>query len=124
MIKVLLVDDASFVREAIKNILDNISEIEVIGECSDGNQVIPFLEQHAIDVILMDYQMPKLNGIDTTKLVSNLFPEIKIIGVSFNNEQFIRDAFLANGASLFLSKDAIEPNILISKIINCYSTAH
>lgn len=119
MIKVLLVDDSASLRKAIKVIIGNHPEIKVIGECVNGSLVIPFLEQNPVDIILMDYEMPVLDGIDTTKLVKKLFPEVKIIGVSFNNEQFIKDGFLSSGASQFLLKDKIEPGMLIHEIINC-----
>jgi DNA-binding NarL/FixJ family response regulator len=122
MINVLLVDDSVLIRKTIKHLIGNHIEIKIIGECVNGSLVIPFLEQNPVDVILMDYEMPGLDGIDTTRIVKKLFPEVKIIGVSFNNKQFIKNEFLASGASLFLPKDAIEPDMLINEIINCCPT--
>ena len=121
MIKVLLVDDYIIIRKAIKNILNNQPKIQVIGECSNGNEVIPFIETQMPDIILMDYQMPILNGLETTKLVRKYFPEIKIIGFSSAEDNSIKTAFLQNGACGFLSKYDANIDNLVREINNCYS---
>lgn len=118
MIKVLLVDDNASVRESIKYNFDKHPKIQIIGECKDGKEVIPFLQRLKPDVILMDYRMPILNGIETTKLVKNLFPEIKVIGFSCNDDIIIKEAFFENGAVGFLSKYETDHEVLVSKIIN------
>jgi len=121
MIKVLLVDDSVIIRKSIKTVLDNQSEILVIGECKDGTEVIPFLQQMKPDVILMDYRMPVLNGVEATKLVKDLFPEIKVIGFSCNDDIMTKEAFFENGAVEFLSKYEADNDILILKINSCCS---
>lgn len=121
MIKVLLVDDSAIIRKAIKTTLSKKSKIQVIGECKDGSEVISFLQDLKPDVILMDYRMPLLNGIETTKLVKDLFPEIKVIGFSCNDDLTTKEAFLKNGAVGFLSKYEANSNILIKEINNCFS---
>lgn len=121
MIKVLLVDDTAFVRKSIKLALDNQPEIQVVGECKDGTEVIPFLQHLKPDVILMDCCMPTLSGIETTKLVKDLFPEIKVIGFSCNDDLMTKEAFFENGAVGFLSKYEADHDLLVSKITNCCS---
>ncbi len=121
MIKVLLVDDSAIVRKTIKTTLHNHPEIQVIGECEDGKEVIPLLQHLKPDVILMDYRMPILNGIETTKLVKDLFPEIKVIGFSCNDDIITKEAFLKNGAVEFLSKYETDNDVLILKINGCCS---
>ena len=121
MIKILLVDDNAPIRNAIKIMLNNELEIQVIGECSDGSEVIPFLKDTTPDVILMDYQMPILDGVETTKLVKELFPKIKIIGFSSTDDEHIKTAFLIHGACGFLSKYEANSNSLIVEISNCCS---
>jgi len=117
MIKVLLVDDSAIIRKSIKSILNNTLEIQVIGECKDGKEVIPFLQHLKPDVILMDNCMPILNGIETTKLVKELFPEIKVIGFSCDDDICSRKKFLESGADEFLSKFATDRLTLINIII-------
>lgn len=117
MIKVLLVDDSAIVRKSIKSTLDKQSEIQVIGECIDGKEVIPFLQHIKPDVILMDNNMPILNGVETTRLVKKKFPEIKIIGFSCDDSICSRKEFLESGADEFLSKFATDRLTLINIII-------
>lgn len=121
MIKVLLVDDIAIIRKSIKDLLNNHPKIQVIGECADGIEVIPFLEHNKIDVILMDYQMPILNGAEATKLVKEHFPKIKVIGFSSADDESIKAAFIINGACSFLSKYDADMNQLIFEINSCYS---
>lgn len=121
MIKVLLVDDSTVLRGTIRDLLNGTKEIKVIGECVDGCEVIPFLEHHIPDVILMDYRMPTLNGIETTKLVKDLFPEIKVIGLSNNDDIMTRGMFFDNGAIGFISKYEVSREILVQEINFCVS---
>lgn len=116
MIKVLLVDDTAIVRKAIKDMLNKQPEIQVIGECSDGDQVIPFLQHNKPDVILMDYKMPTLNGVEATKLVKEFYPKIKVIGFSCNDDQATKNDFFENGAVGFLSKYNVDNMIIINEI--------
>lgn len=118
MIKVLLVDDSAIIRKSIKTILDNQPEIQVIGECKDGKEVIPFLQHIKPDIILMDYRMPIVNGIEATKLVIELFPEIKIIGFSCDDDSTTKEAFFKSGAVEFLSKYETDNETLVFKITN------
>lgn len=122
MIKILLVDDSAIVRKAIKDMLNSQPEIQVIGECADGSQVIPYLQNNNPDVILMDYRMPVLDGIGTTKLVKEFFPKIKIIGFSCDDESYIKNGFFDNGATGFLSKYEADNQTIIKEINSCYLT--
>ena len=122
MIKVLLVDDSAIVRKTIKTTLNKHPEIQVVGECKDGTEVIPFLQHLKPDIILMDYRMPLLNGLETTKQVKEFFPKIKIIGFSSADDEHIKTTFLLNGAYSFLSKYDANIDTLIEKINNCCST--
>lgn len=118
MIKVLLVDDSAIFRKNLKFILDNQPEIQVIGECKDGKEVIPFLQHLKPDIILMDYNMPIVNGIEATKMVIKLFPEIKIVGFSFDDDSTTKKAFFESGAVEFLSKYETDSKTLVFKITN------
>lgn len=69
MIRVLLVDDQTLVRQGIRSLLDLSSNIEVVGEARDGTEVLPFLESQKVDVILLDLQMPKMDGVELLALM-------------------------------------------------------
>ncbi|MCB0401151.1 MAG: response regulator transcription factor [Flavobacteriales bacterium] len=117
MINVLLVDDYALIRQCIRDLLKKETErINVVGECSNGKEVLPFLETNKVDVILMDCNMPLQNGIETTKQVKQRYPEIKVIGLSMNDDLFTQESFFKNGADGFLSKSKFEIEELISAI--------
>jgi two-component system response regulator DegU len=116
MIKVLLVDDTAIVRKAIKDVLNKQPDIQVIGECTDGDQVMPFLQNNKPDIILMDYKMPTLDGVQATKMVKDIYPEIKVIGFSCNDDQATKNDFYESGAVGFLSKYNVDNMIVVNEI--------
>lgn len=112
MIKVLLVEDHKILRDGLKAALSGNKEIKVIGECEDGNQVLEFLEKNDIDVILMDIKMPIMNGIDTTQLVIEKYPTVKIIALSmYNEEAYIMKIFKAGASGYVLKNTSISEMI-------------
>ncbi len=103
-IRVLLADDHAVVRQGIASLLGDEPDIEIIGTVSDGQEAVDTTPNLLPDVILMDLSMPRLNGIEATRLIHARFPEIRIIGLSMFEEaesaQTMRDA----GAVDYLSK--------------------
>lgn len=78
-IKVLIVDDSYLIRQSLKKLLPVCGNIEIIGECQDGSEVLEFLYNHWVDTIILDYHMPKMNGKETAQLVKEYFNHIQII---------------------------------------------
>jgi DNA-binding NarL/FixJ family response regulator len=104
-IKVLLVDDQMLVREGIKSLLNLSSDVSVVGEASDGTQVLVAIEKHQPDVILLDLSMPELDGIGTLQLLKEQQNETPtIILTTFDDHQFILQGLQA-GAKGYLLKD-------------------
>ncbi|HAL63975.1 MAG: Two component transcriptional regulator, LuxR family [Bacteroidetes bacterium 38_7] len=113
-IRVLLVDDHVLVRQGIKSLLDECSWIEVVGEVSEGNEMFHFLRHHAVDVILMDINLPHVSGIELTKKLGQTAEtsNIKVIILSmFTQEEYIIEAAKA-GAKGYLPKNASEHELL------------
>ncbi len=110
--RILMVDDSDVYRYTLCSILERYPEFEIIGQCTDGSQVIPFLEKNPVDVILMDVDMPTLNGKITTALVSKQFPCVKVIGLSLELGSYIENAMKKAGAASFLSKSESFPKLL------------
>ena len=103
-IKVLLVDDQQLMRDGIKMLLELEDGIELAAEARNGNEAIRLYNQHRPDVVLMDIEMPNLNGIEATKKIRQLDQHARIlILTTFGQEDYVSAALLA-GAKGFLLK--------------------
>jgi DNA-binding NarL/FixJ family response regulator len=106
MIKVLIVDDENLVRGGLKMILDAQPDIDVVGEAENGVQAVTSTKALRPDVILLDVQMPVMNGLDAAKEILNLpdsHPKVIMI-TTFDLDEYVHTA-IAAGASGFLLKD-------------------
>lgn len=117
-VKLAIVDDNSFLISAVKEKLSFFKDLEVRIIASDGSDLLVKLEEnHVIDLILMDIEMPNLNGIDTTEIVKQKYPHIKIIMLTvFDNDEHIFNAIKA-GADGYLLKE-INPKDLYEGILD------
>lgn len=105
MIRVLLVDDQDILVQGLKLILGTEEDIEICGTANDGKKAYEVCKWNRPDVVLMDIQMPEMNGVEATAIIKKQFPDIKIIVLTtFNDDQYIYDA-LKNGASGYMLKD-------------------
>lgn len=106
MIKVLLADDQDILTEGLKLILGAEDDIVITGTANNGRKAYELCRIRRPDVVLMDIQMPELNGVEATSMIKRDFPEIKVIVLTtFNDDKYIYDA-LKNGASGYMLKDA------------------
>jgi DNA-binding NarL/FixJ family response regulator len=103
-IRILLVDDHAIIRKSFLLLLSKIPHVKVIGECSDGVEVLPFIKRHQVDVIFMDINMKLMGGLEATKEVKQYYPMVKVIGLSSEDDVFIIQKMKANGADSFISK--------------------
>ena len=103
-IKVLIVEDRDVIRDGIKLSLLRSKTIKIIGEASDGYEAIEMIKRHDYDVVLMDINMPNMNGIEATKKILKINPKIKILGNSFFvNAEYVFQILNA-GAFGFITK--------------------
>lgn len=106
MINILIADDHQLLIDGIKATLKDIQDFNFVPEAHDGYQVIKALESGLnVDIILMDISMPKMDGLDCTKLVSKKYPNIRIIALSQYGEKRFVKQMIKNGASGYLLKD-------------------
>lgn len=105
-IRVFIADDHMIVRVGLRGMLSLQNDITVVGEAEDGNGVLDAAEKQVIDVILMDIDMGATSGIETTRKVKSLYPDIKVIGITMHDEQQRIVAMLQAGASGYLLKNA------------------
>lgn len=112
MIKILLADDQDILTEGLKLILGAEEDIEIAGTANNGKKAYDLCRLRRPDVVLMDIQMPEVNGVEATAMIKKDFPQIKIIVLTtFNDDKYIYDA-LKNGASGYLLKDTSPSEIL------------
>lgn len=117
--KILIADDQTLMRDGLKTIIDLEDNMEVAGTAKNGQEAVEFCKQSPPDLILMDIRMPVMDGVDSTKIIKSLYPEVIIlILTTFNDDDYIIDA-LAYGASGYILKD-IEGDDLIKAINDAY----
>jgi two-component system, NarL family, nitrate/nitrite response regulator NarL len=127
-INILLVDDHKLIRDGIKSIINTTYNINVINECCNGQEVVDYLKVNpeTVDVILMDINMPKLNGIETTKIITKLYPDIRVLALTMHVEEAYIMKMIEAGALGYLLKDAgreklIEAIKTVYRKEKCYS---
>ncbi|WNI22646.1 response regulator transcription factor [Streptomyces sp. ITFR-16] len=106
MIRLLLAEDQSMVREALAALLGLEPDIEVVAQVARGDEVLAAARAHDIDVALLDIEMPGMTGIDATAELRRDLPEVKVVVVTtFGRPGYLRRA-MESGADAFLVKDA------------------
>ena len=105
-VRVVLVDDHDLLRRGIRTMLESETNIEVVGEASDGDRALALVEETLPDVAVVDVIMPNKDGIEATREIKDAFPHVAVVVLSGHDEQrFVFDALKA-GASGYLLKTA------------------
>jgi PAS domain S-box-containing protein len=115
-IRVLLVDDHTVVRQGLSRMLELHNDIQVVDEAADGEEAIEKVRTLQPDVILMDISMPRMDGIEATRIISSEFPHIRIIGLSMHDKQDQAKRMIEAGASTYCAKDG-DTSVLLSAIL-------
>ncbi len=105
-IRVLLADDHQVVRDGLTRLLQGRLDIEVVGQAIDGMQAVEMALRLEPDVVLMDVNMPRLNGIEATRYIRSRLPGVRIVGLSAMAEEDIAAAMTFAGAADYLPKSA------------------
>jgi CheY-like chemotaxis protein/anti-sigma regulatory factor (Ser/Thr protein kinase) len=106
MIRVLLVDDHAMMRQGLRSVLEAYSDIEIVGEAGDGEEAIAGTERLRPSIVVMDINMPRMNGIEATSRIKQRFPETIVVGLSVNAAHDNQAAMAQAGASALLTKEA------------------
>jgi DNA-binding NarL/FixJ family response regulator len=115
VIRILIADDHALVRGGFAMILRAEVDMEVVGECGDGEEAVSAALRLAPDVVLMDVRMPRLDGIEATRRILATNPSVRVLVLTiFDQDDYVFEA-LAAGASGFLLKD-IEPEELVRAV--------
>lgn len=103
--KIIIIDDHQLFREGVKRILDFEDSFEVIAEGDDGSEAVELYEKYQPDVILMDINMPRMNGVEATEALLNKFPDAKVIMLSIHDDGSYVTHALKTGALGYMLKE-------------------
>ena len=111
-IKVLIADDHVFYREGVRALLSSVHEIEVVGEANDGEEAITQAKDLKPNVVLMDLKMPGVNGIDATRRIHEIYPNIGVLVITMFDDDDSVFAAMRAGARGYLLKDADKDEVV------------
>jgi DNA-binding NarL/FixJ family response regulator len=120
-IKVVICDDHGIYRQGIIHVLSDKKDIEVIGEAEDGLQLIKLLKHVQPDVILLDINMPVMDGTVALPLIKKNYPDTKVLVLSMQNTPQMIKIMMQLGADGYLTKNDNE-ELIHKAIVDCYST--
>ncbi|MCM3732420.1 response regulator transcription factor [Fictibacillus nanhaiensis] len=112
MISILIVDDHAILRDGLKNILSFEEDIKVVGEATSGEEALKFADELSPDVIIMDINLPGMNGVETTALIKAKNPDARILVLTmYTHDEYLLSALKA-GADGYLLKDAPSEHVV------------
>jgi two-component system, NarL family, response regulator LiaR len=115
MIRILIADDQAIARQGLQVILSSEDDIEVVGQAKDGQEAVELVEKLKPDLVLMDLKMPRLNGVQATKVIKEKFSNVAILVLTtYDLDDWVANA-IRNGANGYLLKDT-PPQDLITAI--------
>jgi DNA-binding NarL/FixJ family response regulator len=120
MIKVLIADDQELIRQSLQIVLNSRQDMTVTDVAADGSEVIRCVRKNEPDVILMDVRMPKMDGVQCTKIIKESYPQIRIIILTtFDDDEYVYNA-LKYGASGYMLK-GVSMDELVGAITTVYN---
>lgn len=108
MKKLLLVDDQPVIRFALKLHFATVKGFQVIGEAKDGAEALRQVELLKPDIVLMDLDMPVMNGMEATRRIKSTYPAVRVIILSIHDDTNVRQQAVAAGARAFIVKSDVE----------------
>jgi DNA-binding NarL/FixJ family response regulator len=117
MIRVLICDDQAIARHGLQMILSTAPDVQIVGQAENGQAALDLIAQTNPDLVLMDLKMPKLNGVQATRLIKQRFPAVRVLVLTtYDADEWVFDAVRA-GANGYLLKDT-PPSQLLAAIRN------
>jgi DNA-binding NarL/FixJ family response regulator len=112
MIRILIVDDQNFTRQALQAILEAEVDFQVVGKATNGSEALEYLEQTPVDITLVDLEMPEMSGLTVTKILGQRFPDTKVIILSSHDDKDNINAAVEAGARGYLLKSTSAQEIV------------
>jgi len=119
-VRLLVADDHKIFRQGIKKLLEEEPDLQVVGESADGRETVKKATELKPDIVLMDIAMANLNGLEATKQIKKVLPEVKVIMLTMHkNEEYVLQSFQAGASGYILKEGAVEE--LVSAIRSIYA---
>lgn len=119
-IKILVVDDHKMIRDGIKSMLQEEMEYIVVNEASNGKQALEILENLEVDLVIMDVNMPEMNGVECTSEINKKYINTKVLALTMHDEELYLIKMMEAGAVGYILKDLGKDELLkaINEIVN------
>lgn len=114
MIKVVIADDHTIMRDGLKRILENVDDISVIAEATNGSETLECVRTLEFDLLLLDLSMPGRSGIELIHLIKGEFPKLPILILTMHNEEQYAVRTIRAGASGYLTKESASTELVIA----------
>lgn len=121
-VRILLVEDNDVFREALELLLGMRSDVQVVGAVGDGAAAVSAAVEHRPDVVLMDYRLPGLDGIQATAQVVEAVPQVAVVALTASADDAEREALVEAGAVMCLNKDQ-ELDEIVGAILHAAAVA-
>lgn len=119
MIRVILADDHAVVRKGLQLIISHQPDFELVGEAANGEGLMRLIKKQPADILLLDLDMPRGNGLSAIKQIKKIAPDLRVIVLSMHPQQLYGKTARQLGASGYVSKDS-EPKVLLESIHKAY----
>ncbi len=119
IINIILADDHILIQEGIKARFEDIPHLNIVDTSFNGIELLEKIPRHSVDVALIDINMPKMDGIEASKKIKQLFPKVKILMLTMHNDKEYLNYALKSGANGYILKD-----VSIKETVNAIETVH
>ena len=119
VIRVAIADDHALFRAGVKTSLSSRKDVQMVAEAENGMQLLNLLKHIAPDVVLLDIQMPIMDGLTTLPEIKRLYPDVKVIMLSMHNDHSVITRMMEIGANSYLTKDS-DSEMIYQAIKTCY----
>lgn len=111
-IRILIADDHGLIRAGLRALLEDVPDMQVVGEAADGHAVLRLTSELQPDIVLMDISMPGLNGIEATRRLSEVSPQARVLALTVHEEEGMLREMIRAGAFGYIIKRAIESELI------------
>jgi len=105
MINIILADDHQLVREALRSLIEAHADMKVVAEAQNGLEAVELVSSLQPDIVIMDINMPEMNGLAATRAITRDNKNLNVIGLSLNDQNWSEETIIKAGASAYISKD-------------------